>query len=38
MKAITYTQPGDSSVLSLVERPLPEPGPGEVRVRITVSG
>lgn len=38
MKAITYTQPGDSSVLSLVERPLPEPGPGEVRVRLTVSG
>ena len=38
MKAITYTQPGDSSVLSLVERPRPEPGPGEVRVRITVSG
>ncbi|MEZ3158182.1 NADPH:quinone reductase [Microbacterium sp. BWR-S6Y] len=38
MKAITYTQPGDSSVLSLAERPLPEPGPGEVRVRIVVSG
>jgi len=38
MKAITYSQTGDSSVLSLVERPLPEPGPGEVRVRIVVSG
>lgn len=38
MKAITYSQPGDSSVLSLAERPLPEPGAGEVRVRIVVSG
>lgn len=38
MQAITYSQTGDSSVLSLVERPLPEPGPGEVRVRIAVSG
>lgn len=38
MKAIVYSQPGDSSVLSLVERQLPEPGVGEVRVRITVSG
>ncbi|WP_022878416.1 NADPH:quinone reductase [Microbacterium sp. B19] len=38
MKAIVYATPGDSSVLSLVERELPEPGPGEVRVRIAVSG
>ncbi len=38
MQAITYSQTGDSSVLTLSERPLPEPGPGEVRVRITVSG
>lgn len=38
MQAITYSQTGDSSVLTLVERPLPEPGPGEVRVRIAVSG
>ncbi len=38
MKAITYSQPGDSSVLSLAEKPLPEPGPGEVRVRVVVSG
>ena len=38
MQAITYSQTGDSSVLTLVERPLPEPGPGEVRVRIEVSG
>jgi len=38
MKAIIYTQTGDSSVLQLVERDVPEPGPGEVRVRMRVSG
>ncbi|MET0474041.1 MAG: NADPH:quinone reductase [Mycobacterium sp.] len=38
MKAITYAQLGDSSVLRLGERDLPEPGPGEVRVRIAISG
>ncbi len=38
MKAIVYSSPGPSSVLSLVEREVPEPGPGEVRVRVAVSG
>ncbi|QEO13834.1 NADPH:quinone reductase [Agromyces intestinalis] len=38
MRAIAYTQTGPSSVLDLVERDLPEPGPGEVRVRVVVSG
>ncbi|WZH36072.1 MAG: NADPH:quinone reductase [Microbacterium enclense] len=38
MQAITYTRTGDSSVLTLVERATPAPGPGEVRVRIAVSG
>ena len=38
MKAITYTRTGDASVLQLVERPLPEPGEGEVRIRVLVSG
>lgn len=38
MKSIVYSSHGDSSVLSLVDRELPEPGPGEVRVRIAVSG
>src|SRR5262245_60740261 len=38
MKAIVYTRPGDCDVLSLVERDVPEPGPGEVRVRVQVSG
>jgi NADPH2:quinone reductase len=38
VKAITYTRPGDPSVLELVERPIPEPGAGEVRIRVLVSG
>ena len=38
MRAITYTQPGGPDVLTLVDRPLPEPGPGEVRVRLAYSG
>jgi len=38
MKSIVYTRPGDPSVLTLVERPLPTVGAGEVRVRIVVSG
>jgi NADPH:quinone reductase len=38
VRAITYTRPGDPSVLELVERPIPEPGQGEVRIRVIVSG
>jgi NADPH:quinone reductase len=38
MRAITYTRPGDPSVLELVERPMPEPGAGEMRIRLLVSG
>ena len=38
MRAITYTRPGDPSVLELVERPVPEPGNGEIRIRVLVSG
>src|SRR5262245_61618294 len=38
MRAITYTRLGDPSVLELVERPVPEPGEGEVRIRVVVSG
>jgi NADPH2:quinone reductase len=38
MKAIVYTETGEPSVLKLVEREPAEPGPGEVRVRIAVSG
>lgn len=35
---MAYSQTGDSSVLRLVEREVPEPGAGEVRVRVVVSG
>ncbi|MEH0819247.1 MULTISPECIES: NADPH:quinone reductase [unclassified Micromonospora] len=38
MKAIVYEQTGDPSVLKLVDRPVPEPGPGEVLVRLAVAG
>ncbi|TMU96749.1 NADPH:quinone reductase [Streptomyces sp. DASNCL29] len=38
MKAIIYRDNGDPDVLRLVDRDLPAPGPGEVRVRIAVSG
>jgi NADPH2:quinone reductase len=38
MRAITYTRLGDPSVLELVERPIPEPREGEVRIRVVVSG
>ena len=38
MKAIVYTAHGPSDVLTLAERPVPEPGPGEVRVAVRVSG
>ena len=34
MRAIAITKPGGPEVLSLVERPLPEPSRGEVRVRV----
>jgi NADPH:quinone reductase len=38
MRAIVYRETGDPSVLELIERPEPEPGPGEVLVRVAVSG
>ncbi|MEV8438601.1 NADPH:quinone reductase [Actinosynnema sp. NPDC051121] len=38
MKAIVYRVHGGPEVLELVDRDLPSPGPGEVRVRIAVSG
>lgn len=38
MKSIVYTSTGPSSVLSIVEREMAEPGPGEVRVRVVASG
>lgn len=38
MRAITYTETGGPDVLQLTDRPVPEPGPGEVRVRLALSG
>jgi NADPH2:quinone reductase len=38
MRAVVYRETGPSSVLELVDREVPEPGPGEVRVRIVRAG
>jgi len=38
MRAVVYRETGPSSVLEVVERELPEPGPGEVRVRLVRAG
>ncbi len=38
MKAIVYSTTGGSDVLAFVDRQVPEPGPGEVRVKVLISG
>ena len=38
MRAIVVRRPGGPEVLEVVARPLPEPGKGEVRVRVGASG
>lgn len=38
MRAVTYSETGPASVLTLVERDLPDPGPGEIRVRLLRAG
>ncbi|WP_410661578.1 NADP-dependent oxidoreductase [Amycolatopsis sp. lyj-112] len=38
MRAITITQYGEPDVLRLSEVPLPEPGPGQVRVAVKAAG
>jgi NADPH:quinone reductase len=38
MRAVVYSQTGEPDVLRLVERPVPGPAAGEVRVRVSVSG
>ena len=38
MRAVVYSSLGDSSVLDVVDRDLPEPHWGEVRVRLAVAG
>src|SRR5215212_3304886 len=38
MRSVVYSRTGDPSVLRLVDRDVADPEPGEVRVRIAVSG
>jgi NADPH2:quinone reductase len=38
MRAIVYSEQGPSSVLHLADRPVPEPGAGQVRVRMVRAG
>ncbi len=38
MRAVVYTRTGGSEVLEVVDRPVPEPGHGEVLVRVALSG
>jgi NADPH2:quinone reductase len=38
LRAVVYSDTGGREVLRLVERPVREPGPGEVRVKMQVSG
>jgi NADPH:quinone reductase len=37
MKAVVITRSGGPEVLQIGERPIPEPGPGEIRVRVHAS-
>ncbi|SOZ39988.1 NAD(P)H-quinone oxidoreductase [Cupriavidus neocaledonicus] len=38
MQAIIAREPGDAGVLTLAERPMPEPGAGEVLLRVLAAG
>jgi len=38
MRAVWYDESGDASVLQIGEMADPDPGPGEVRVRVVISG
>jgi len=38
MRAVVYSEKGPSSVLRVIDRPVPEPGVGEVRVKLARSG
>jgi putative PIG3 family NAD(P)H quinone oxidoreductase len=38
MRVIEIAQPGGPEVLRLADRPLPEPGPGELRLRVAAAG
>ncbi len=38
MKAIIIEAPGDTSVLALIDRPIPSPGTGEVLIQVMAAG
>jgi NADPH2:quinone reductase len=38
MKAVEISAPGGPEVLRVVERPMPEPGPGEVLIKVEAAG
>lgn len=38
MRAVEITKPGPAEVLALTERPIPQPGPGEVLLKIAYAG
>ncbi|HEY1589076.1 MAG TPA: NAD(P)H-quinone oxidoreductase [Rhodanobacter sp.] len=38
MQAIEITRPGAPDVLQLTQRPIPQPGPGEVLIKVTAAG
>lgn len=38
MKAVVAREPGDANVLVLVDRPVPQPGAGEVLLRVLAAG
>ncbi len=38
MMAVVAAEPGDADKLELVERPVPQPGPGEVLVKVAAAG
>ncbi|WP_428674292.1 NAD(P)H-quinone oxidoreductase [Roseibium sp.] len=38
MSAVAISEPGGPEVLKLEERPLPEPGPGEILIRVAAAG
>ncbi|MEU6556337.1 NADP-dependent oxidoreductase [Streptomyces sp. NPDC046915] len=37
MRAIAIPRFGDPDVLTVIDRPVPEPGPGEIRVKVTAA-
>jgi putative PIG3 family NAD(P)H quinone oxidoreductase len=38
MRAVEISRPGGPEVLTAVERPMPEPGPGDVLIRVAAAG